>query len=160
MHVLLEDRLKEEEAYDLAAILAACREPFELRCVCCNKRVKTTKGCAKRWCPVCGPKVTATRYARVELIARRMEWPLAVMLSIKNPKAVQGCVVVGSVFSLSQLAFLGYGQFLDEATFNFLYGRLYFVYREISCYGSECYSGRTRPVFWFFMPSFQELPFG
>lgn len=91
VHVLLEDRLRAEDAYDLAAVLVKCREPFDLVCVCCNKRVETTKGCAKRWCPVCGPKVTAKRYNRIEPIARRMQWPLSVMLSMKNPKTIDGC---------------------------------------------------------------------
>lgn len=92
LHVDLEDRLREEGAYDLAGILVKCREPFKLRCVCCNKQVNTTKGCAKRWCPVCGPVITAKRYARIEPVARRMQWPLAVMLSMKNPKEVAGCI--------------------------------------------------------------------
>jgi len=91
-HVLLEDRLRDEGAYDLADTLTKCREPFHLKCVCCSKELHTTKGCAKRWCPVCGPKVTAKRYNRIEPIARRMQWPLSVMLSMKNPKEVAGCV--------------------------------------------------------------------
>lgn len=49
-------------------------------------------GCKKRWCPVCGPKITAKRYTKVAPIASRMKWPLSVMLSMKNPKEVAGSV--------------------------------------------------------------------
>lgn len=92
LHVWLEDRLRDEGAYDLAGTLVECRRPFALKCVCCSKEIHTTKGCARRWCPVCGPKVTAKRYNRIEPIARRMQWPLSVMLSMRNPRDIEGCV--------------------------------------------------------------------
>jgi len=91
-HVLLEDRLREENRDDLADVLKACRVPFTLVCVCCREKIETTKGCGKRWCPVCARKVTAARYNRIEPIARSMQWPLAVMLSKKNPRDIEGCV--------------------------------------------------------------------
>jgi len=89
---MLEDRLREEGRDDLADVLKACRVPFTLVCVCCSQRIETTKGCGKRWCPVCAPKVTAARYNRIEPIARSMTWPLAVMLSKRNPRDIEGCV--------------------------------------------------------------------
>lgn len=92
VHVWLEDKLREEGRDDLANILKACRVPLVIECLCCGETKTVNKGCKKRWCPVCGPKVTAARYARVAPIAARMQWPLAIMLSKKNPKDIAGCV--------------------------------------------------------------------
>ena len=92
LHTWLEEKLKEENRYDLAGILTKCREPFELTCLCCGEKKTVWKGCKKRWCPVCGPKVTAARYARIAPIANRMQWPLSVMLSVKNDKQIAGSV--------------------------------------------------------------------
>lgn len=92
LHVWLERRLRREGRDDLADVLEKCRVPFELRCLCCDESIIVNKGCKKRWCPHCGPKITAKRYARVAPIANRMRWPLSVMLSMKNPKDVAGCV--------------------------------------------------------------------
>lgn len=92
LHVWLEDRLREEQREDLADVLVKCRVPFELKCLCCNEKMIVNTGCKKRWCPVCGPKITAARYSRIAPIASRLQWPLAVMLSMKNPRDVAGCV--------------------------------------------------------------------
>lgn len=92
LHVWLEDRLKSEGREELAAVLFGCRVPYEMKCVCCGDQMWVNTGCSKRWCPVCGPKVTAKRYARVAPIAQRMQWPLSVMLSIQNPSGIAGSV--------------------------------------------------------------------
>ncbi len=91
-HVLLEDRLRAEQRHDLADILKKCREPLALECLCCSDKFLVDKGCRKRWCPVCGPMETQRRYERIAPIASRMKWPLAIMLSMKNPRDVVGCV--------------------------------------------------------------------
>lgn len=92
LHVWLEDKLRAEGRDDLADVLKKCRVQIEIECLCCGSRKRVNKGCKKRWCPVCGPKVTAARYARVAPIAARMQWPLAVMLSMVNPRDIAGCV--------------------------------------------------------------------
>lgn len=92
LHVWLEDKLRAEDRDDLADVLKACRMQMAIECLCCGERKMVNKGCKKRWCPVCGPKVTAARYERVAPIAARMQWPLAVMLSKQNPKDIAGCV--------------------------------------------------------------------
>ena len=92
LHVWLEDKLRQEGREDLANVLKGCRVPMKIECLCCGEQKVVSKGCKKRWCPVCGPKVTAARYERVAPIAARMKWPLAVMLSKENPKDIEGCV--------------------------------------------------------------------
>lgn len=91
-HVWLEDKLRAEDRDDLADVLKRCRVPLHIECLCCGRKKTVQKGCKKRWCPHCGPRVTAARYARVAPIAARMQWPLAVMLSMTNPKDIAGCV--------------------------------------------------------------------
>jgi len=94
LHVWLEDRLRGEDRDDLANVLKECRMPFLITCLCCGDRMEVSKGCAKRWCPVCGPKVAAKRYHRIAPIARRMQWPLSVMLTVRNPAGIKGSVAM------------------------------------------------------------------
>ena len=94
LHVWLEDKLRAEDRDDLADVLKKCRVPFEMGCICCGTKMMVNTGCKKRWCPVCGPKITAKRYAKVAPIASRMKWPLSVMLSMKNPKDIAGSVAI------------------------------------------------------------------
>lgn len=92
VHVLLEKALRKEGRDDLADILQKCREPVEITCLCCSDRGIVNRGCKKRWCPVCAGKVVARRWSRVGCIVNRMQWPLSVMLSIKNTREIAGSV--------------------------------------------------------------------
>lgn len=92
VHVCLEKRLRREGRDDLADVLESCRVPFELKCLCCANMLVVNTGCKKRWCPVCAMKVVAKRYKRTGPTASRMQWPLSVMFSMKNPLEIKGCV--------------------------------------------------------------------
>jgi hypothetical protein len=92
VHVMLENALRKEGRDDLADILEKCREQIEIECVCCGKSMHVNRGCSKRWCPVCAPKLIARRWSRVGSIAARMKWPLSVMLSRQNPEQVEGSI--------------------------------------------------------------------
>lgn len=92
VHCLIEDRLRAENRDDLADVLAKCRVPFKLKCLCCSSVIIVDQGCKKRWCPTCAPKLIAKRYARVGPTASRMQWPLAVMFSKENPLEIADCI--------------------------------------------------------------------
>lgn len=83
-HLALEAKLRAEARDDLAQVLADCRAPLLLSCLCCRARIEVTKGCAKRWCPTCGPHVTAKRYRRFIALCDRFDWPLSVCLTRAN----------------------------------------------------------------------------
>ena len=88
----LRDRLSEEGRYDLARVLDRCAEPVKMQCICCRVPMLVDRGCAKRWCPVCAPKITAKRLDRLSRIAPRMKWPLSVTLTMKNLEHGAECI--------------------------------------------------------------------
>lgn len=90
----LEERLRSEGRDDLADVLAKCASPLIMACACCSKTFTIEKGCKKRWCPVCAPRISAERMMRAEGLASRFEWPLAVTLTMKNTDDSRGCVEV------------------------------------------------------------------
>lgn len=67
-----------------AAVLAACGEEMALVCVGCGTPKVVQKGCRKRWCPVCAPKLAAAKVARYSAYVERMRWPLFLTLTIPN----------------------------------------------------------------------------
>lgn len=81
---LLRLKLESEGREDLALILESCASLISLPCVCCNETLTVERGCKRRWCPVCAPRVSAARIMRVESIAERFQWPLAVTLTRQN----------------------------------------------------------------------------
>lgn len=81
---LLRLKLEREGRGDLALILESCASLISLPCVCCSETIVVERGCKRRWCPVCAPRVSAARIMRVESIAERFQWPLAVTLTRKN----------------------------------------------------------------------------
>lgn len=89
---LLRRKLAREGREDLAFILEGCADILELPCVCCGKTLVVERGCKKRWCPVCAPRVTAARIMRVESIVARFQWPLAVTLTRTNVLAPEDCI--------------------------------------------------------------------
>lgn len=92
VRALLEDRLRKEGREDLADRLKKCAEEFYLDCICCSKQIRVERGCKKRWCPVCAPKVSANRLARAQRVANRFQWPLAVTLTTTNLAQADDCV--------------------------------------------------------------------
>lgn len=83
-------RLNDEGRGDLAQKLVKCSEVFQLTCTCCGKTKKIERGCKKRWCPVCAPKITAERVSRFAYAAGLLKWPLAVTLTGPNTQHVTG----------------------------------------------------------------------
>lgn len=77
-------KLRREGRDDLAEVLDRCAEPLALRCLCCQVAMQVDTGCTKRWCPVCGPRITAKRFSRFQRLAERFQWPLSVTLTRKN----------------------------------------------------------------------------
>lgn len=92
VRVELEEKLREEGRDDLADVLARCREQLSLKCLCCDATFAVDRGCGKRWCPVCAPRVSAKRFARAERLARRFQWPLSVALTRVNVDQGEGCI--------------------------------------------------------------------
>lgn len=88
----LEDKLREEGRDDLAQKLSDCAELMAISCVCCGKTRTVERGCKRRWCPVCAPKITAARLMRLESVVSRFKWPLAVTLTMENVKMADGAL--------------------------------------------------------------------
>lgn len=81
---MLEARLREEGADDLADKLKGCGMTLVLECSCCHLRKEVEVRCERRWCPVCARKIAAERVARYTFAVARMEWPLFVTLTVAN----------------------------------------------------------------------------
>lgn len=88
----LEDKLRAEGREDLAQKLSDCAELMAISCVCCGKSRTVERGCKRRWCPVCAPKITAARLMRLESVVSRFQWPLAVTLTMENVKMADGAL--------------------------------------------------------------------
>ncbi len=88
----LKARLLAEGAGDLAATLDGCGEVFEMTSIACGHRLKIEKGCKKRWCPCCAPKLSAERIAKYSFGALMMKWPLAVTLTSSNTLLAAGSI--------------------------------------------------------------------
>lgn len=88
----LEDKLRAEGRDDLAQKLSDCAELMAISCVCCGKSRTVERGCKRRWCPVCAPKITAARLMRLESVVSRFQWPLAVTLTMENVKMADGAL--------------------------------------------------------------------
>lgn len=89
---LLRRRLQAEGRDDLALHLEKCAELMGMSCVCCGKSFTIERGCKRRWCPVCAPRVTAARMMRLESVVARFKWPLAVTLTRQNVENADECV--------------------------------------------------------------------
>lgn len=89
---LLMRKLIKEKRDDLAQVLLDCGEKMDIRCVCCDDVLTIERGCKKRWCPVCAPKITAKRYRRLEGLVNRMQWPLSVCLTTRNKINAEGAL--------------------------------------------------------------------
>lgn len=88
----LEQKLREEGRDDLAQKLSDCAELMTLSCVCCGKSRTVERGCKRRWCPVCAPRITAERMMRLESVVSRFQWPLAVTLTMQNVTIAEGAL--------------------------------------------------------------------
>lgn len=90
---LLRRRLLDEDRPDLAEHLEKCAQPLVMQCACCSSSWTIEKGCKRRWCPVCAPRLTAERLMRVEGLVERFQWPLAVTLTRRNVEGGADCLV-------------------------------------------------------------------
>lgn len=88
----LAERLHKEGRPELAAKLERCAETMRMQCVCCADSMIVEKGCARRWCPVCAPRITAKRLERMARIVCRFQWPLATTLTIRNTADAEGSI--------------------------------------------------------------------
>ena len=88
----LEDKLRNEGRDDLAQKLSDCAELMAIACVCCGKTRTVERGCKRRWCPVCAPRITAARMMRLESVVSRFKWPLAVTLTMENVEMADGAL--------------------------------------------------------------------
>lgn len=88
----LEDKLRGEGRDDLAQKLSDCAELMAISCVCCGKTRTVERGCKRRWCPVCAPRITAARMMRLESVVSRFMWPLAVTLTMENVEMADGAL--------------------------------------------------------------------
>lgn len=88
----LEDKLRAEGRDDLAQRLSDCAELMAISCVCCGKSRTVERGCKRRWCPVCAPRITAARLMRLESVVCRFQWPLAVTLTMENVQMADGAL--------------------------------------------------------------------
>lgn len=92
IRTLLEEKLRDEGRDDLAEVLAKCATPLVMSCTCCAASFTIEKGCKKRWCPVCAPRVSATRLMKLEGLVSRFQWPLSVTLTMRNVEEGEACV--------------------------------------------------------------------
>lgn len=80
------DKLRREDADDLADRLTRCGQEITLVCTCCGARKKSFTHCDLKWCPACQHHLaaqTAERFARI-ISAAHIAWPLNVTLTAKN----------------------------------------------------------------------------
>jgi hypothetical protein len=87
----LETRLFLEGEEELAEVLQKCGNPLSLTCTHCGNRHMTEERCKKRWCPMCAPRISAERLSLLRYAIKKMKWPLAVMLSVRNTASARGC---------------------------------------------------------------------
>jgi len=80
----LRQRLISEGALDLAAKLAQCGQKIGLVCACCGSRKSVEMKCRRRWCPACAWIVQRERLKKFSYAASLMQWPLFVVLTVKN----------------------------------------------------------------------------
>lgn len=78
------DRLRSEEAFDLANKLSKCGEVLRLVCANCGSKKAVEMSCMRRWCPACSYAVKRERLKRFDQTARAMKWPLFVTLTKRN----------------------------------------------------------------------------
>jgi len=77
-------RLRDEDADDLADRLAKCGRVITLNCTCCGHTRTAESRCDLKWCPACQHKLstrTALRYAGITANAK---WPLFVTFTVEN----------------------------------------------------------------------------
>lgn len=96
---LLQARLTEEGAHDLATILEHCGEELRLTCTHCGQKHLAEKGCSKRWCPVCAYQIAAARVEKYRAVAARFRWPLFLTLTIKNTPDPEGLKTIKSYWN-------------------------------------------------------------
>lgn len=81
-------RLESEHEDELAAKLAKCGIEFFLACSACGCTHRCEQACNLKWCPACARRKSAQRCAKYERAAARMQWPLAVTLTIANTDTI------------------------------------------------------------------------
>lgn len=84
----LVDRLRAEDADDLADILDECGQRMDLTCTCCGATHTVRRACRKRWCPCCARIISAKRVARYSAAVAALRWPLFVTLTRPTVKVI------------------------------------------------------------------------
>lgn len=84
--------MNNEGRQDWADRLSTCNERLPLVCTNCGHHKMAHTRCKLRWCPVCAKKLSHVRVMRFTKSASRMQWPLAVTLTIRNLKCARAAV--------------------------------------------------------------------
>lgn len=93
------NRLRNEEAGDLALPLSNCGSDLRLACTCCGDTRTTETRCRKRWCPVCADSVQRERLKRWSGAVARMQWPLFMTLTQERSIDVESIVKIKAAWS-------------------------------------------------------------
>ena len=80
----LAERLRQENAHDLAQKLDDCGTELRLTCTTCSATKKVEIACKRRWCPACAFLVMRDRLSRYNVATEMMQWPLFVTLTVEN----------------------------------------------------------------------------
>lgn len=80
----LADRLRREDAHDLASKIDDCGSILRLMCTTCSAVKKVEVACKRRWCPACAFLVQRQRLKRYQFAVSLMQWPLFITLTIEN----------------------------------------------------------------------------
>jgi hypothetical protein len=86
----LREKLANEGAADLTAMLDKCGQEVRLVCVNCGCRRIAEQRCEKRWCPSCAYYIAVERVAKYQFAASKFQWPLFVTLTIRNTPDPEG----------------------------------------------------------------------
>lgn len=82
--IALAERLRQEDAHDLAGKLDACGQATSLTCTSCGMQHAIETRCKRRWCPSCARKLSFDRVVKYERRLQTLQWPLWATFTIRN----------------------------------------------------------------------------